>query len=450
MSIQSRILVLLVIQWFLPRLHGFHHLQVLFSKKPQQLLHSTSSPIQNAGTTEVDEDDDAAIQWDLFQRHHALGSWKGIWTTYDYIGDVIDETVASVNLHPLKQEGDDGTVNMIEHSHTIVVGARRSDCKTCFDSMEQTTLPVAQYKPDTILQRSRLAGMSMVNGPSLLKSGVMSTELILKHSDGRIRVIFQHAPVWAKGIEAGSCPPQGIKLFRTMLSREALRDTAPTAEMEAEENNTNNNNNSSPIISVPPPNERTNNNPIVFYRPVPPFSWHKKWGGTSWTWGPQTGNRGWALEEMEETDAWHGITPVDCWNLRLGSIHLQAPRIITADAVGICRLAWLPDDETLLRVEAGVSVLQPMLILDDNNDDDDMVGFEPPRLTSLRCDMLQKKGELDTTSPEQRPFRGGSSIEQQQEEGKEATLQKSSIVSSGTTISPSPASKENLRDSLSL
>jgi hypothetical protein len=160
-------------------------------------------------------------------------------------------------------------------------------------------------------------------------------------------------------------------MFRAMVSREALRSTAPTAETEGQE----------------PPSE---GNP-TFFRPVPPFNWHKKWSGTSWTWGPSAGNRGWSIEELEEADAWQGITPVELWNLRLpGGVFVQAPRIITDESAGICRLAWLPDDETLLRVEAGVQALQPMIV-----EDEMMIGFEPPTLTSLRCDMMMKVGELE-------------------------------------------------------
>jgi hypothetical protein len=265
----------------------------------------SSSPFQEAT-------DDPSIQWDLFTKHHAKGSWKGIWTSYDYIGDVIDETVASVDLNV--KEGNDGE-KVVDHTHTIVVGAKRSDCKTCFDSMELKTLPVAKYTPDNILQKSRLAGVAMVNGPSLLRSGAMATELVLRHGDGRFRVIFQHALVWEQGVEPGSCPPQGLKLFRTMLSREALRSTAPTAESEEQD----------------PPKDGD----PKFYRPVPPFNWHKKWSGTAWTWGPQTGNRGWAIDELDEIDSWHGITPVDVWNLRIGGMHLQAPRVITDASVRI-------------------------------------------------------------------------------------------------------------------
>ncbi|KAI2498471.1 protein of unknown function (DUF3598) [Fragilaria crotonensis] len=221
------------------------------------------------------------------------GILKGVWTTYDYIGDVIDETVASVNLKY------DESNDVIQQTHTIVVGAKRADCATCFDSFETKELPVAQYTP-TQLHKTRLGSVGMVNGPTLLRSGTMATELVLSQGDGRVRVVFQHAPVWKAGVEPGSCPPQGLKLFRTLISREALRDEPPTMETEA---------------ANPP----ALGNPIL-YRGVPPFKWHKQWAGTSWTWGPQTGNRGWKIDQMEEADAWHGRATGDgpnVWNLRL-------------------------------------------------------------------------------------------------------------------------------------
>jgi hypothetical protein len=325
------------------------------SARPSSLLASTA--VQ----------DDPSIQWDLFKKHHARGSWKGVWTSYDYIGDVIDETVASVDLD-LSEDGE-----LIEQSHNIVVGAKRSDCAKCFDSFDVKTLPVAKYTPDQ-LHKSRFASVCMVNGPSLLRSGVMATELVLAHGDGRVRVLFQHAPVWEAGVEPASCPPQGLKLFRTMVSREALRADPPTAETEEKD----------------PPTE---GNP-VFFRPVPPFAWHKKWGGTSWTWGPNTGNRGWSIEDMEEADAWHGRPTGDSpntWNLRLpGGILIQGPRVVTEGEAALCRLAWMPTEEMLLRVEASVNALEPKVM-----EDDTVVGFHPPSLGSLRCDVMKKLGDLE-------------------------------------------------------
>jgi hypothetical protein len=116
--------------------------------------------------------------------------------------------------------------------------------------------------------------------------------------------------------------------------------------------------------------------------------------------------------------------------------------------VGIFRLAWLPDDETLLRVEAGVSALQPMV------EDDAMVGFEPPKLTSLRCDMMKKSGELDSIN---RPFRDTdevTSTEQKHDEpipssssGKEEREEHDASSTAHETRNPK---SDLLRDSLSL
>jgi hypothetical protein len=210
------------------------------------------------------------------------------------------------------------------------------------------------------------------HAPSSCSGFAVATELVLSYGDGRVRVIFQHAPVWEKGVEPGSCPPQGLKLFRCLLSRECNRTVPPTPESEA-------------AMSI------SAGNPI-FYRPVPPFDWHKEWAGTSWTWGPETGNRGWSIESLDgDSDAWHGSAPPQVWNLRLpGGIFLQTPPVITATSVALCRLAWMPDTETLLRLETGVSALQPRIA----DGDEGMVGFEPPSLVSYRCDVLKKMGDL--------------------------------------------------------
>lgn len=131
--------------------------------------------------------------------------------------------------------------------------------------------------------------------------------------------------------------------------------------------------------------------PVNFRFKLHSFDWHKKWGGTSWTWGPQAGNRGWKIEELEAGDDWHGSAPVEAWNLRLpGGIFVQAPRIVTDAETGLFRLAWLPDSDTLLRVECGVIALQPIDV-----EDEAVMGLEPPSLASLRCDMMRKMGDLE-------------------------------------------------------
>ena len=263
----------------------------------------------------------------------------------------------------------------------------------------------------------------MVIGPSVLKSGAMSTELVLRHGDGRVRVTFQHAPVWERGVEPGSCPPQGLKLFRTVVSKEKLRPITPE-DTEG-------------TIQGPPTAEEEKSNPPQpgnpkFFRPVPPFFWHAKWSGTSWTWGPQTGDRGWAIQEMDEVDSWHGRPAGDAtgtWSLRLpGGILIQCPRVIVGGNAGICRLAWMPEDEglpgtsndggtaKLLRVEASVSALEPVISDDDENM---MVGFYPPSLGSLRSDIMEKIGELEGQTLEDRE-RASEGYVWDEEESKES------------------------------
>lgn len=340
------------------------------------------------GPPRLSAEEEMAVQWDLFTKHHAKGNgkWRGTWTSYDYMGDVIDTTTASVNL-VLDEESSPPTVT---HTHEIVTGSVQADCETCFDSTEVKTIPVGTYAPGN-MNKYRCASAGMVCGPSLLRSGAMSTELALNYGNGRVRVIYQHAPVWESGVEPGSCPPQALKLFRTMVSREVLDQSGPPTRQSEQSN---------------PPKRGDPS----FFRPVPPFQWHKKWAGSSWTWGEQTGDRGWSIEDLDEADAWHGRPTgdtSDVWAMRLpGGILLQCPRIITTGRAGLCRLAWLPEDDApegspddgdtarLLRVEASVMALEP--VIDEENEV--MLGFYPPELGSLRCDILAKYGELENAS----------------------------------------------------
>ena len=361
-------------------------------------LHVTNGSPDAPKTAE----EDAELQWDLFTKNQALdGEWWGSWDTYDYMGDRVGSTVAGVSLKPDKEAAS------VEHKHRILSSSTQSDCNTCFSSSEVTTLPtIATYTPETLGRRHRCAAVGMVVGPSLLKSGAMSTELALKHGDGRVRVTFQHAPVWERGVEPGSCPPQGLKLFRAVVSKERLRDTNDEV--------------SEGTIQGPPSAEEEKESPPLpgnprFFRPVPPFDWHAKWAGTSWTWGPQTGDRGWAVEEIEDADAWHGRPTGDTsgvWSLRLpGGVLIQCPRVIITGMPGICRLAWMPEGEgmegtpddgnkaKLLRVEASVSALEPII---SDDDEDMMVGFYPPTLCSLRTDMMEKEGELEGATLQER------------------------------------------------
>jgi len=279
----------------------------------------------------------------------------------------------------------------VKQEHEMVVGGKVADCETCFDSFETQTLPVATYSKGQ-LYKQRLAAVSLVNGPRVLRSGAMTTELVLKHGDGRVRVIFYHAPAWKNEEDEYQTPPDGLKFYRATVSREADRDEVPNRLQEQF------------------PNTPEKGNP-KFFRPVPPFAWHKKWGGTSWTWGPQSGDKGWMVEDMEEGDAWHGRPRGDSsnvWSMRLpGGILIQCPRVIPPNDVELCRLAWLPEDDTLLRAEASISCLKPIV-----NNDDEMVGLAPPELVALRCDMMEMRGEVDEASTMYERIKGLSETDQ--------------------------------------
>jgi hypothetical protein len=398
----------------------------------------TNTQIYSETPARLTAEEEAAIQWDTFVKYQARGKWRGTWTTYDYMGDVLDTTTASVNLIL------DPEKNQVVHTHDMVVGSASSDCKTCFDSDSIKKIPVGTYSPGN-LNKYRCGSVGMVCGPTLTRSGSMSTELVLAHGNGRVRVIFQHAPVWEQGVEPGSCPPQALKLFRTMVSREVLEnsndiDGPPTTETE----------------KTNPP---TRGNP-KFFRPVPPYLWHKRWAGSSWTWGQQSGDRGWSIAELEEADAWHGRPTgdtSDVWAMRLPGILLQAPRVITTGRAGICRLAWLAEDDApegsaddgstavLLRTEASVVALEP--VIDEENEV--MLGFYPPELGSYRCDVLMKIGELENVSMLSK-LRSMGEMDEQDESYLKPSSNLQSPQQTDTTISSSSPLESNSNASSSI
>lgn len=261
----------------------------------------------------------------------------------------------------------------------------------------------------------------------------MATELVLSHGDGRVRVVFQHAPVWQRDKEnameqnTGTGPPDGLKLFRTMVSKEAKRSAPPTI-LEA----------SSPIEMS---DDDSNNQNPIFVRPVPPVDWHKTWGGTCWTWGPEAGNRGWQILELEVADSWHGQAPVELWQLRLGGgVFLQSPRVITPNESAMLRLAWLPTPDLLLRIEVGVLALQE--IFDD--EEEAVVGISPPSLASLRVDVLQKLGDLEGAP---------SFVEDMRREKEQASTSLSSLESNMENVKSAkldPNAKREDKDDTSL
>ena len=45
------------------------------------------APLPSTTGVETDETDEGAVQWELLQKYHTKGSWKGVWTTYDYVSE---------------------------------------------------------------------------------------------------------------------------------------------------------------------------------------------------------------------------------------------------------------------------------------------------------------------------------------------------------------------------
>lgn len=315
------------------------------------------------------EIEDKEKSWEFFTKHHALGEWRGKWVFYDYLGDIIDTTFGSVKLNLNDNE--------VTHEQCIVEESVKSDCNTCTDWDKVKTIPIATYTPENFLRRNRCLLRSMVSGPSLLRSGIMSTELLLSGNQNkkeRVRVIFQHAPVWEKNVEPGSCPPQGLKLFRTMVSHETLFQE-----------------------------DQVDSSTTTPLSPVPPFTWTQpEFYGASMTWGPTTSNRGWFIEQLDEVDQWHtrptGDTP-NVWSLRLlgNRLLINCPKILLSGQMELFRCAWLTDQEdlnisqddhkwNLLRIEACVTALEQI-----PSDDPQMVAFYPPTLGSLRCDVFTER-----------------------------------------------------------
>ena len=97
-------------------------------------------------------------------------------------------------------------------------------------------------------------------------------------------------------------------------------------------------------------------------------------------------------------------------------------------------------------VEAGVSALQPMMI-----EDDTLIGFEPPSLTSLRCDMLRKVGELENAP---RPSKEWNKVDDKVEESQSTKNIDASMEPSDNSVERSGnssfSSSTTPRDYLSL
>ena len=113
-------------------------------------------------------DETINLQWRLFGKHHArcdkvdygvqmqTTSWVGKWSTHNYVGDVVLETMpASVNY---VSNTSSTHLDRVDVTHTITTGSTLSDCETCFDDPNSVrTIPITTYTPDNISCKSQYA-----------------------------------------------------------------------------------------------------------------------------------------------------------------------------------------------------------------------------------------------------------------------------------------------------
>ena len=95
-----------------------------------------------------------------------------------------------------------------------------------------------------------------------------------------------------------------------------------------------------------------------------------------------------------------------------------------------------------MRVEAGCLALQPMLL-----EDDELVGFHPPSLTSLRCDVLKKMGELENVSSFAKQSQIASGGDELVKPEAESPVQSSAEEKAKITSPPSPSTSEESKAS---
>jgi len=291
-------------------------------------------------------------QWSLYASQS--GRWEGIWTTYDDQGleQMAHEGVWDVQLVP-----DD------KATHALEVPGPGGGARS---------IPVGTYERGA-LGRQTCAGAGMVCGPSLLRSGLVSTELLLRHGASRLRVTVQHAP--AEGKDASAEP--ALLCYRCVVARERCDAAlgAPTREVEQQR---------WADVETPADGDDTH-----FWRGQSPWAWRRTWKGEA---AVATG-RGeltrYALDDglVEAGDDWHESTRAGeaSYNLVLpGAVRVYAPQIIAAGVASPLRVAWMPNAKALLRADATILALEPA--------DESGEKFAPPRLVAFRADALDDNG----------------------------------------------------------
>ena len=57
---------------------------------------SSSSSLFVSSSNELEPEDDTSIQWELFNKHHVKGSWKGIWLVDIHVDSISDSIVVKI------------------------------------------------------------------------------------------------------------------------------------------------------------------------------------------------------------------------------------------------------------------------------------------------------------------------------------------------------------------
>ena len=246
------------------------------------------------------------------------GLFRGNWSTYDEIG-ALRRSVTGAKV--------DVAIDGLRADHSLDIDGK--------------TMAVGTYTPENLNWVVTADGAAV--GPTLLRNGLVSTELVLKFDSARARITIQHAPALSKDQSAA------LKIFKVTVARELSEEI----------------------------------NPHTYWHPATPFDWRKKWLGTT-TVSTKTDSRTINTEFSVEEEYWHNVRSGDAdYTLAQGNLLIQAPTIILPGRTALpFRVAWLPTENTLLRAEVLAALLTP----DESNDTEDI--FLPPRLLTLQVDSL--------------------------------------------------------------
>jgi len=159
-------------------------------------------------------------QWDLLLKNH-VGEWLGLQTGYDPANDEVADYMYVVQS--LKREGD-----YIKHVNSMVAGEIRADCETCFDSERLRSKDVATYQQGKL--RARYLSNVELRGPAPTARG-MSTELAIRHENGRIHVLFAYSPSSFQNIGGVQIPAE-LYLKDIVVTRERLAPASRPLQLE--------------------------------------------------------------------------------------------------------------------------------------------------------------------------------------------------------------------------